>query len=59
MTLKKEIVNLMCVSAAEAVVTQCGREYGFSKGGETLRATDITSLSTEELKSLFKKQLHG
>ena len=28
--LETEIVGMMCVSAAEAVLRQCGREYGFS-----------------------------
>ena len=42
----KEIVKLMCASAAEAVKLQCGREYGFSDLPG--RATDISKLSTGE-----------
>ena len=26
----KEIINVMCMSAAKAIRLQCGREYGFS-----------------------------
>ena len=49
---EKEIVNLMCTSAAEAILRQCGREYGFSKIEEPLRATDLSLLSSQELKEL-------
>ena len=46
---------MMCTSAAAAILRQCGREYGFSNG-EALRATDISTLSPQELKGL--KQLY-
>ena len=42
----KEIVKLMCASAAEAMKLQCGREYGFSDLPG--RAADISKLSTGE-----------
>ena len=35
----KEIIMVMCVSAAEAIQLQCGREYGFSDKPKL--ATDI------------------
>ena len=47
----KEIIGMMCVSAAAAIQRQCGREYGFSNG-KYLRATDISSLSPQELQRL-------
>ena len=40
------IVKQLCVSAAEGVKLQCGREYGFA------RATDLTKLTKAELKDL-------
>jgi len=36
--LVKEICDMMCLSAAEAVKLQCGREYGFADADEELRA---------------------
>ena len=38
------------MSAAEAVLRQCGREYGFSD--EPMRATDISTLTPEEREGL-------
>ena len=49
--LSKEIVNLMCTSAAEAIKLQCGREYGFSDG-EKLRASKLSSLTSDQLEAL-------
>ena len=49
--LSKEIVNLMCTSAAEAIKLQCGREYGFSDG-EKLRASKLSSLTSDQLEGL-------
>ena len=46
-----EIVGKMCVSAAESLKRQCGREYGFADG-EDLRETDLSNLSTEQLDGL-------
>ena len=43
----KEITGMMCISAAEALKRQCGREYGFA-GNDKLRATDISQLTPEE-----------
>ena len=48
--LETEIVGMMCVSATEAVLSQCRREYGFSD--EPLRATDISTLTPEEREGL-------
>lgn len=48
--LEKEIIGMMCVAAGEAVLRQCGREYGFSN--EPLRATDISALTREQRKGL-------
>ena len=45
-----KLKSLGCVSAAEAVLCQCGREYGFSD--EPLRATDISTLTPEEREGL-------
>ena len=47
---EKEIIG-MCTSAAAAILRQCGREYGFSNG-EALPATDILTLSLQELRGL-------
>ena len=46
------IVKQLCVSAAEGVKLQCGREYGFADGEQPLRATDLTKLTKAELKDL-------
>lgn len=48
----REIVGKMCVSAAESLKLQCGREYGFSDDGKELRATDLSTLTTEQLHEL-------
>lgn len=48
----KEIVGKMCISAAESIKRQCGREYGFADDDQKLRATDISILTTEELEGL-------
>ena len=50
--LAKEVCGMMCLSAAEAIKLQCGREYGFADEGETLRATDLTQLQSHELEGL-------
>ena len=42
---------MMCLSAATTIELQCGREYGFSDG-EKLRATDLSSLTSQELNDL-------
>ena len=42
----KEITG-MCISAAEALKRQCGREHGFAGNGK-LQATDISQLTPEE-----------
>jgi hypothetical protein len=50
----REIVAKMCVSAAESLHRQCGREYnfGFADDDHDLRATDISTLTTDELEGL-------
>ena len=48
----EEIVGKMCISAAESIKRQCGREYGFADDDQKLRATDISILTTEELEGL-------
>ena len=48
----KAIGEKMCISAAESIKRQCGREYDFANDNETLRATDISQLTTEELEGL-------
>ena len=49
--LEKQILVEMCKSAADTVLRQCGREYGFGPESR-LRATDISKLSLEERKGL-------
>ena len=48
----KEIVGKMCESAAESIKRQCGREYGFADDDEELRATDLSTLTSDELDGL-------
>ena len=48
----KEIVGKMCESAAESIKRQCGREYGFADGDKELRATDLSTLTSDELDGL-------
>ena len=46
----EEIVKSMCISAADAILVLCGREYGFSD--EPLRATDISQLTQSQREGL-------
>ena len=39
----------MCGNAADGILMQCSREYGFSQDN-SLQATDITTLNIEDLK---------
>ena len=48
----KEIVGKICESAAESIKRQCGREYGFAADDEELRATDLSTLTSDELDGL-------
>ena len=41
----------MCKNAADGILMQCGREYGFSQDN-SLRPTDITTVNIEDLKLL-------
>ena len=50
--LEQEIINQMCVKAADGIQLQCGREYGFAKPDQTPRATDLNILSPAELQGL-------
>ena len=47
----KEVIGVMCVSSVAAIQRLYDREYGFFDG-EDLRATDISSLSPQELQRL-------
>ena len=49
---EEEIINLMCTAAAETILQQCGKEYGFSKDQYPLRATDLSILTSQELDGL-------
>ena len=49
---EKEIINLMCTAAAETILRQCGKEYGFSKDQYPLGATDLSTLTSQELDGL-------
>ena len=57
--LVKHIVDLMCIEAADGILLQCGREYGFgpNSGSEKLRATDISALTPEQRKGLGTNNL--
>ena len=46
-----QIINDMCLSAAEAIKLQCGREYGFPDGEEQ-RATVLATEEPEKLVGL-------
>ena len=37
--LEEEIINQMCLKAADGIQLQCGREYGFAKPEQSPRAT--------------------
>ena len=50
--LEQEIINQMCVKAADGIQLQCGWEYGFAKPDQTPRATDLNILSPAELQGL-------
>ena len=41
----------MCFDAADGIMLQCGREYGFSAEAST-RVTDLSSLTKEQLQGL-------
>ena len=43
--LGQHILSLMCENAADGMLMQCGREYGFCQDN-SLRATDITTKIT-------------
>ena len=51
--LVKHLIDLMCTGAADGILLQCGREYGFglSTTGKP-RATDISALTPEQRKDL-------
>ena len=48
----EELIKKMCISAAESIKRQCGREYGFGNADEILRATDISTLTSEQREGL-------
>ena len=49
--LGKKLIELMCIDAADGIMLQCGREYGFSIK-ESNRATNLSTLTKEQLKGL-------
>ena len=55
--LSKEVCDMMCLSAAEAIKLQCGREYGFADEDEKLRATDLSKLTSHELENFPTENL--
>ena len=54
--LGQHIISLMCENAADGILMQCSREYGFSQVN-SLQATDITTLNMEGLKLLPSNNL--
>ena len=51
---------MMCINAANAILLQCGWEYGFSDSvAISSRATDLSSLDTWQLKGLPSNNLIG
>ena len=51
---------MMCIDAADAILLQCEREYGFSNSvAISLRATDLLSLDACQLKGLPLNNLIG
>ena len=55
--LVKEILHLMCVHAAYAVKSQCGREYGFIDYSQLPRATQLDKLTEDKLFGLPRNNL--
>ena len=51
-----KLLNLMCISAADGVMLQCGGEYGFA-GESSNRASDLSLLTKEERKGLPNNNL--
>ena len=54
--LGQHIINLMCTNAADGILMQFGWEYSFPQDN-SLRATDITTLNTEDLNLLPSNNL--
>ena len=51
-----KLLNLMCISAADGVMLQCGGEYGFA-GESSNCASDLSLLNKEEHKGLLNNNL--
>ena len=47
-----KILEDFCLAAAEAIKTQCGREYGFANKNEKTRAIVLSELHIDELEGL-------
>ena len=50
--LANHIIERMCKKAAEGILLQCRREYGFGPAYAKLRATDLSNLTKEQLDGL-------
>ena len=58
--LGKQIIDMMCIDAADAILLQGGRKYGFSDSvAISSRATDLSSLDAWQLKGLPSNNLIG
>ena len=50
--LSQEVIKRLCMATAEAIKLQCGREYGFSDLSGKERATNLATLTIEQLQHL-------